>query len=744
METATKNVLFNLQTVVDPDARATVLSFATELKRAQDSLKGFTDATVASLSNANKQVAETLHQLATTRDMVSKAGADRIARIEENLAQFIANRHQQSTRDVLDDIDARVRAEEEANRRVRNMPPPEPVSTGGGDHDAAARAVQDEIQRRAKLHEDANLRIMKSDGQVAVATVRSTGMSEAAYESLQGQLRNMRREMFATAAESTASVMQVARGIMNLGLVAEDDLEKVARGMIKIQSMFDVVSGGTRVLLGLEKVMHLYRASTQMATVAQEGFNASLLRTQVLNGTGLVGGLASAAGGLAGRVRGLFTSRAAMDAASAAAAAQAGRQAAYLGTAGAATAAAPMAAGAGGFLAPTIAGRAIGGGGVFGLGALAIGATAFAGYGAYDMFRQSRNTTQPGFMGTGIGGGAAPGSYSDYVGGAKYNPFSSIIAWNQRNDAIAAQKRTDKMEAKSGSFQAMNAEDAQRLEQAGSALQAALLSARDSSSQIFRNSLEGMKTDEKRSAIIARLAQTEKESSRLKAETSRIEDRFSSQKMAIETDLRASRGEEIDLLNQQIAIERELGEAKKTAAREKLQAETETLSKVEAQLKLSKDQLLSARERFALMNEGDQMAVTQLAGKLKGGGQLSAEELGRLSSFRELGGVKESFDKELERRAAAGGFDKAFGGQAQTAIDALEERTKAQREIVAALKTEINVTIDADTKKITDELNSKVGVKLKQLGDEIRTSVSKLEAEVTDIKQRLINRANQP
>lgn len=740
METATKNVLFNLQTVVDPDARATVLSFATELKRAQDSLKGFTDATVASLSNANKQVAETLHQLATTRDMVSKAGADRIARIEENLAQFIANRHQQSTRDVLDDIDARVRAEEEANRRVRNMPAPEPVSTTGGDHDAAARAVQDEIQRRAKLHEDANLRIIKSDGQVAVATVRSTGMSEAAYESLQGQLRNMRREMFATAAESTASVMQVARGIMNLGLVAEDDLEKVARGMIKIQSLFDVVSGGTRVLLGLEKVMHLYRASTQMATVAQEGFNASLLRTRVLNGTGLVGGLASAAGGLAGRVRGLFTSRAAMDAASAAAAAQAGRQAAYLGTSAGASVAAPVATQAGRFmgmsLAPTIAGRAIGGTGVFGLGALALGATAFAGYGAYDMFRQSRQN--------GIGGGAAPGSYSDYVGGAKYNPFSSIIAWNQRNDAIAAQKRTDKMEAKSGSFQAMNAEDAQRLEQAGSALQAALLSARDSSSQIFRNSLEGMKTDEKRSAIIARLAQTEKESSRLKAETSRIEDRFAAQKMAIETDLRASRGEEIDLLNQQIAIERELGEAKKAAAREKLQAETETLSKVEAQLKLSKDQLLSARERFALMNEGDQMAVTQLAGKLKSGGQLSAEELGRLSSFRELGGVKESFDKELERRAAAGGFDKAFGGQAQTAIDALEERTKAQREIVAALKTEINVTIDADTKKITDELNSKVGVKLKQLGDEIRTSVSKLEAEVTDIKQRLINRANQP
>jgi len=191
-----------------------------------------------------------------------------------------------------------------------------------------------------------------------------------------------------------------------------------------------------------------------------------------------------------------------------------------------------------------------------------------------------------------------------------------------------------------------------------------------------------------------------------------------------------------------MAIERQIGEEKKAAARERLATENEALSKMEAQLKLSKDQLLSARERFAMMNEGDQMAVNQLAKKLKDGADLSAEELGRLSSFRELGGIKDSYDAQLDRRAQRGGFDTTFGVGAQAAIDAAEEKTKAQREIVAALKTEITVTIEADTKKITDELNKKVGDKLKELDEEIRTSVGKLEAEVTDIKQRIINRAN--
>lgn len=752
MDSASKNVQFVLQAVVDQDARASVLSFATELKRAQDSLKGFSDATVASLANANREINQTLHSMTTTRTRIAEAGAERLAAIEENLSKIIRDRSQRTTNDVIDDIDERVRAEEAANRRVRNMPAPVPVpGTGGAGSGSGAgggaNGDQAEQDRRARAYEDANLRIVRSEGATAAYVQKASGMSADAYSSLQGQLRNMRREMFATAAEASGSLMQMVRGFMALGLAGEDDLEKVARGLVKVQAMFDMVSGGTRVMLALEKVMHLYRSATQAATVAQDGFNASLARGQAVNALGMLGGLGGAVSGMAGRVRSLFTSKVAKEALEDAAKAEAARQAAYLGTSAAAGATAPVAAkAAGGFMAGTILGKTVPALGIGGIALAAAGSATFAGAGALGMARQARSA--------GVGGGAAPGSYTDRWGGWDFNPFGwlpeNIMGsglGGGRASKFAAQesiKRTEKMEARSGSFQQMNTDDFARLEQSGTALQASMLAARESSSAIFRNSLEGMKTEEKRAAIVSRLSDAEKESSRLKSQAAATDERFSAAKMATEASLRSSRQEEIDLLNQQVSIERQLSEEKKNAAREKLSAETESLSKMEAQLKLSKDQLLSARERFALMNEGDQMSITQLAGRLKSGAQMSAEELGKLSSFRDLGGVKEAFDAQLDRRAKSGGFDTTFGGAAQAAIDATEAKTKAQREIVASLKTEINVTIDADTKKITDELNKKLGEKLKQLGDEIRTSVSKLEGEVTDIQQRLINRANQP
>lgn len=732
MDTASKNVQFVLQAVVDPGARATVLSFATELKRAQESLKGFTEATVASLANANKEVTETLHELAAAREVVSKAGADRIAKIEDNLAQFIASRSEQATQAVLSDIDRRLRAEEEANRRLRDLPPPTPPTP---PTPPSTDPEQRERERLAEAYEDANLRIIKSESSVAVSVTKSTGMSAEAYESLQGQIRNMRRELFATAAEATGSIMQVTRGFMNLGLVAESDLEKVAKGMIKVQSMFDIVSGGTRVLLSLEKVMHLYRTSTQMAAVAQEGLNASMLRGQAIGNVGLGGALAGAASGALGRARALFTTRAAVDAANAANATQALREAAMLGTSGAATvapAAAPVAARAG-FLAPTLGGATLSTAGIVGVGVGAAVGAGFGGMSIYDGIRQARQS--------GIGGGAAPGSWTDRIGGNRWNPFNQALALDENLRADAQTKKQDKRQKRADAYIEQANADFERMDAKGPALAAAMQQARDASSQMFHQSLETMKTDEQRAVVISRLAKTEKESAQLKAEHATIEDRFTQLKVINENAYRSSLNEQIDLVRTRIELERQAADAKKSALQVELSEEREVLSILETQAKMAKDQLLSAKERFAMMSEPDQATVKQLADKLQRGQQMSAEELGKLSSFRELGGVKDAFDRELERRAKAGGFDAAFGDKASKAVRDAEEAARGPRAVVANIESQINVTIDADLKKQTDALTKVVGDKLKQLQDQITTSVNKLEVEVTDIKQRIQNRA---
>jgi hypothetical protein len=310
-----------------------------------------------------------------------------------------------------------------------------------------------------------------------------------------------------------------------------------------------------------------------------------------------------------------------------------------------------------------------------------------------------------------------------------------------RAAAAKSTEATDRFGKKSEKFQAEMGVDYARLDEHTQALAQAMAQARQSSDALFNNEMEGLKATEKRDRIVARLGETEKATQRLRSEAAALDIQWAAEKSAKEAEAQVSRSAEVALLRDRISIERQVGEEAKAAAREKLATENQTLQKIESQLQLEKDRSKSAKERFALMNEGEQQNVLQLAKRLQGGQRLAAEELGKLSSFRDLAGVKDVFDKELDRRASAGGFDK-LGGAQEAAVAELEKKVKAQKDVVTSLETQINVTIEADVKKITDELTKKVGEKLKAIEDELTASVKRLGGEVTDIKQRIQNRAN--
>lgn len=741
-ESATRNVLFDMRVIVDPESKALVMSLARSIKEAQDSLANFqTNAAKSSIDfqrNLNDSLATVIRQ--RERLMTQAEESDRI-------------RSRAALTQAVNDIDARVRAEQEAANRInaaREQAANQPERVVRDWNESPVEQAREEANHLGLIRQQATQDERAAYGQRGAAVRSYAEVTEHATrtaETLNAQVRNAKREMFATLAEMSGSVMQVTRGFVALGLAGEKDLEKVMRGLMQVQSAFDLVSGGTRIMLGLEKSMHLYRQATEAATAAQNAFNVAQGTGAAIGQGSLLSSLGGMAAGMNARVNALVAGKAAIAAQEKAAEVAAMRQAAMLGGSGAAGVAAPaVATKVLGFSGSTLGGSAVSGGVVAGVAAAALASVAFAIRSAIDTAVQASKN--------GLMGGADKGSFTERWGSWGGNPFNYVDAaglvtggtvkiGNVEARAAAARstEQTDRYGKKSEKFQTEMGVDYARLDEHAQALAQAMAQARQSSDALFNNEMEGLKATEKRDRIVARLGETEKATLRLRSEAAALDIQWASEKSAKEAEAQVSRSAEVALLRDRISIERQVGEEAKAAAREKLATEGQTLQKIEAQLQMEKDRSKSARERFALMNEGEQANVLQLAKRLQGGQRLAAEELGKLSSFRDLAGVKDVFDKELDRRATAGGFDK-LGGAQEAAVAELEKKVKAQKDVVATLETQINVTIEADVKKITDELTKKVGEKLKAIEDELTASVKRLGGEVTDIKQRIQNRAN--
>jgi len=70
-------------------------------------------------------------------------------------------------------------------------------------------------------------------------------------------------------AAGLGDVMRFSRGIATLGLVGEKDLEKLLRGLVKIQAAFDIIGGGLQMWVKASKLMRDFTAATEAAAAAQ-------------------------------------------------------------------------------------------------------------------------------------------------------------------------------------------------------------------------------------------------------------------------------------------------------------------------------------------------------------------------------------------------------------------------------------------------------------------------------------------
>ena len=96
------------------------------------------------------------------------------------------------------------------------------------------------------------------------------------------------REGFVKGAEGA---LMLGRGIAALGLAGEEDIEKLARALVRVQGIVDVAKGGVQIYEAITRSVEAYRAAVLSAAAAESALAAA-------RGRGAVG---AAAGGVAAR-----------------------------------------------------------------------------------------------------------------------------------------------------------------------------------------------------------------------------------------------------------------------------------------------------------------------------------------------------------------------------------------------------------------------------------------------------------
>ena len=173
---------------------------------------------------------------------------------------------------------------------------------------------------------------------------------------------------------------------------------------------------------------------------------------------------------------------------------------------------------------------------------------------------------------------------------------------------------------------------------------------------------------------------------------------------------------------QRLAVEREIHQEQRAAAQTALRSEEDKLRSVESRLEAERNAMMSAEERFGMLNVDEQQQLIDIQRRFQAGaGNVGAEELRKIRGFS--GAMDEQITAEARRRAQQGGFgafqtqDLARIQQLETQRQQIEVAVKAKADVVAkldidaaAVAKEINKQIDAQYNTILQNLASQIGL----------------------------------
>ncbi len=332
---ADREVIFRLSAEADPKGVAAIKEFGDEFAKAHDKMTR--GARAAAVVRADHFIAEEmrasrvslkgwqdfynkLRQMAKRGPVASmpaptgsppstgrpepKRGPDPVAAEEKRRQREEAAAERAQQRKAASEEKARQRREAAEERaRAKRL--------------AAEKRAQDkELKewRKAQLkreneEKEAAERIAKSREKAEKAYQRTGEKLARAYEQAQakearalGDVENAQRRVTDSFHMGAEGAVKMARGVAMIGLLGEKNLEKLLRGLIKIQAAFDLVRGGLQLWRALSDGVKAFAAVTtasQAAEIAARKANAAMINaeTRAIGRKAAANALASGSGG---------------------------------------------------------------------------------------------------------------------------------------------------------------------------------------------------------------------------------------------------------------------------------------------------------------------------------------------------------------------------------------------------------------------------------------------------------------
>ncbi|TWT30720.1 coiled-coil domain-containing protein [Blastopirellula retiformator] len=690
---AERFVRYTLTAMVDPSAKKTVTEFGAAFERTQ---KGMT---ATAKMEAKKRATNEEKERQAKLKAEEKAEKDRL-KVAEREAKEKKRQADKEARDAESATAKRLKdearaAKEEAEINAQRAREAERVAQAKirAEQQAAAAAERESL-RIARINFRANEVAKKQAADLARAREAAERRIRREHEStvaLSGELSKRMTDGFLKAGEGIATM---GRGLVALGIAGEEDLEKLVKTLARVQGIVELTKGGIETYRGLREGVDVYRRSVEAAAKAE----AILAAIRGANSRG--GKMPRGAGWESMGWRGMM--------------------------------------GSGGF-----GGMAIGGGAatLAGAGAAAIAGVGFAGAQAAQSFNiggSADRLAEAGWYDPGTLTGwltaqrDAMSISSTFMG----DNYDTIDAQNQARRSVARTGRLQKAREALIAQQQMDQQRAVRLQQEYDVEQQ--LRQNRSSSEDLLSQLGGPSPD----AVMNRAQSAMRYADQQQAELARMRSgnivgqrqQFSDGEVAVQEQ------RTLQAINDAVRLRRESLEIAKQTNREERDAAEQTIRKLNTQIekqrqlqKESEDRLLSARERFGQLSEGEQKRAIAIKQKADASGYaaLTREERAVLRGIGTEGA--ESIARQGDVAAAnAAGFDQFFGGAERKKIkDAIAEQAKLEVEVKA--QRQVVVKLEADDERLIEVIREQFGTLLEaqeQITEEkIKRALTDLRAE---------------
>ncbi len=152
-----------------------------------------------------------------------------------------------------------------------------------------SREIEANLSKSAKAVANEKRTVLKAERE-KTAAVKATEMARkraaATHERLTQRGIEINDRMGETFAGLLGDTMKFGRGFAMLGLVGEENLEKLLRNLIKVQAAFDIIGGAMQAWVKYGKIMRDVATATQTAAAAHTALAAAQVTAGVAMGAG--------------------------------------------------------------------------------------------------------------------------------------------------------------------------------------------------------------------------------------------------------------------------------------------------------------------------------------------------------------------------------------------------------------------------------------------------------------------------